>query len=104
MRSGSSMKEDAADFFVHLLARPVGMLMLNESRFVAARRPVKSMCDTPALLRRHPAERLELFRAGLFVGQHGRNFPEVGTHGKLVGDVRFDIAAGHRPALRGAPL
>jgi hypothetical protein len=45
------------------------------------------MRDAPALLRRHAAEHFELFRAGLFVGQHVNNFPELGDGGKLWGSA-----------------
>jgi hypothetical protein len=61
------MQENVANLFVHLLTRPIGMQMTEECRLVVASSPVKPMRDAPALLWRHPAQRLKLFRAGLFV-------------------------------------
>jgi hypothetical protein len=77
IRSGSSIQEYPTDLRVHLFLRPLRVLVLQEGCFVVSRRPVQTVRSPPPLLRRHPAQNLELLFGGLFVSQHGVNVPRV---------------------------
>ena len=69
----------------------------EKSGFMPAHCPVKPVRRLPPLLRRHPAEHCNLFRAGLFIRQHGSNVAivrvtasEIAKNAFVGHTVRFD--------------
>jgi hypothetical protein len=67
------MRENAAHLIGDSLLRPIRVLTLQESGFMAATSPVKTIRRVPALFRRHAPEYGELFRTGLLIRKHGGN-------------------------------
>ncbi len=66
------MQENAADFVCHALFWPIWVLGTQSRNFHLARRPIKSLCKTQALLAGHRTQDFNLLRTRLFIRQHER--------------------------------
>jgi hypothetical protein len=83
--SSSGMAENSPHLVVHLRVRSIGMLTAHSSGLHLARRPVEAFGHSKPFLARHGAKNLNLFRPGLFIGQHEKTMHCRGNRRKRRG-------------------
>src|SRR5882724_8811336 len=77
------MKENPAQLGNKPLLRPVRVLGAQSGDLHLARRPIELLSQMQPPLARHGTKDFNLFRAGLFIGQHGARVSLKGRQSKL---------------------